>query len=167
MQTTLVAHAGIACLLFCALTLAAVAAQPSADLRFVGTWELRALVMHAAGGVETNVWGSHPVGRLVYEPDGRMMVLLMHQDRNQADGRSVPDALAGEVAGYFGTYTIDAVRGIVTHHVEASLRASESGAIDRAFHFRGDDLQLSATGTRNGDTETYVLTWAKLKPRSN
>ncbi len=156
-------HVCIPGLLFC-VTKASVAAQSSADRRFVGTWELRALVMRTAGGVETKVWGSHPVGRLVYEPNGRMTVLLMHQGRNQADGRSIPDALARETAGYFGTYTVDAARGIVTHHIEASIRASESGSIERAFEFRDNELRLSAPGAREGAAVTYVLTWARLKP---
>ncbi len=164
MATTLLSYACISGLLLSSLAMAIVAARAPFDSRFVGTWELRAFVMRTGSGVETNLWGHHPVGRLVYGPDGRMIVLVMHENRNQADGRSIPEEVASEAAGYFGTYTIDAVRAVVTHHVEGSLRASESGAIERSFEFRDGTLLLTARGMRDGSFVTYVLTWTRLEP---
>ncbi len=163
MSSVLFADACIPGLLLCSLAVASLAAQAPSDSRFVGTWELRSLVVRTASGAQTNMWGAHPVGRLVYQPDGRMIVLLMHEERNQADGRSIPDALAREAAGYYGTYTVDTRHGVVTHHIEASLRASESRAIERAFEFRDDTLVLTARGVQDGAPVTYVLTWSRLK----
>lgn len=162
MSSTVLSHAWIAGLSL--LAMAPVAARSAADPRFTGTWELRSLVMRTAAGVETPIWGSHPVGRLVYGADGRMIVLLMHEDRNQAEGRPIPDAVASEATGYFGTYTVDSARAVVTHHIEVSLRASESGAAERSFEFRDGALLLSAHGVHDGSPVTYVLTWARLKP---
>jgi hypothetical protein len=103
------------------------------------------------------------VGRLTYDPAGRMFALLMPEARNQADGLAIPDALQREVAGYYGTYVIDAARHVVTHRVIASVRASESGSIGRAYLLRDGQLMLTAHGIRDGAPVTYVLTWQRLK----
>jgi hypothetical protein len=134
-----------------------------AQKQFVGTWELRSLTMRAADGRDEPFWGEHPVGRLTYDPAGRMFALLMPEARNQADGRAIPEALQREVAGYYGTYVIDATRHVVTHRVLASVRASESGSIERAYLLRDGQLTLTAHGIRDGVPVTYVLTWRRLE----
>ncbi len=128
---------------------------------FVGTWELRSVDMHAPDGRVTAVWGADPVGRLVYDDQGRMFTLLMPKARNQAGGQPVPEELQREVAGYYGTYVLDPKKRIVTHRVAVSLRASESGEIERAFAFQGDTLVLTAHAMRAGGPVTYVLTWQR------
>jgi len=139
-------------------------AQESAQKQFVGTWELRSLMVRAADGSMEPLWGEHPVGRLVYDPQGRLFALLMPEARNQADGRTIPEGLQGDVAGYYGTYVIDSTRQVVTHRVLASLRASESGAIERSYVLQDGQLTLTARGTRDGSPVTYVLTWRRLEP---
>jgi hypothetical protein len=138
-------------------------AQDAIEARFVGTWELRALVMHTADGRATPFWGEHPVGRLVYDTNGQMIALIMPEARNQADGRAIPEALQREVTGYYGSYAIDTTRQVVTHRVVASVRASESGAIERTFALQADQLTLTAHGTRDGAPVTFVLTWQRVQ----
>ena len=138
-------------------------AQAAAE--FVGTWELQAVRMQTASDSVVPVWGEHPVGRLVYDAHGRMFALLMPAARNQAaGGPTIPEALAWEVAGYYGSYTVDTVRRVVTHHVRTSLRAAESGSLERSFLFLGSQLVLAAKATRSGAPVTYVLTWRRLEP---
>jgi hypothetical protein len=70
--------------------------------------------------------------------------------------------LRREVAGYYGTYALDTKRSVITHRVLVSLRAAESGAIERGFMLQGDALVLTARAARDGSPVTYVLTWARL-----
>ena len=128
---------------------------------FVGTWELRSVDMHTSDGRVTAVWGADPVGRLVYDNQGRMFALLMPKARNQAAGQTVPEELQREVAGYYGTYVLDTKKRIVTHRVAVSLRASESGELERAFTLLGDTLILTAHAMRASSSVTYVLTWQR------
>ncbi|MEO8501402.1 MAG: lipocalin-like domain-containing protein, partial [Vicinamibacteria bacterium] len=103
---------------------------------FVGGWELESLLTHWPDGRVSRPWGDHPKGRLSYDGDGRMSVVMMHEERDQADRVSVPDDLRDEEAGYFGAYTVDPTRRLVFHHVAASLRHSESGTIERSYEFK-------------------------------
>lgn len=135
--------------------------QDAIQARFVGTWELRAVMMHTGDRRATQVWGEHPVGRLVYDTHGQMFALLMPEARNQADGRAIPEALQFEVAGYYGSYVIDSTRQVVTHRVVTSVRAAESGTIERTFSLQADQLTLTARATRDGAPVAYVLTWQR------
>jgi len=128
---------------------------------FVGTWELRSVDMHTSDGRVTAVWGADPVGRLVYDDQGRMFALLMPKARNQAAGQTAPEELQREVAGYYGAYAVDTKKKIVTHHVAVSLRASEAGEIERAFTLEGDTLILTAHAMRANSSVTYVLAWQR------
>lgn len=133
-----------------------------ADL--VGTWELRSAEMRATDGSITAVWGADPVGRLVYDDQGRMFALLMPKARNQAAGQMVPEELQREVAGYYGTYVVDSEKRIVTHRVAVSLRSTESGELERAFTLQGGTLILTAHAVRASGAVTYVLTWQRATP---
>ncbi|HEY2835386.1 MAG TPA: lipocalin-like domain-containing protein [Rhizomicrobium sp.] len=151
-----------------ALVLSATAALP-ADLqatendrpRFVGTWDLVSVEAQWPDGHVTAPWGAHPPGRLIYTGDGHVSALLMHELRNQASHGGVTAALQNEAAGYFGTYTVDTARHVVSHHVAATLRAAEAGTIDRAYRFEGENLTLTAKATRDRLPVTYVLVWKR------
>jgi len=74
--------------------------------------------------------------------------------------------LQNEAAGYFGTYTVDSARHIVSHHVEATLRSAESGTVERAYEFKGEELYLAAKATRDNLPVTYVLVWKRAAART-
>ena len=137
------------------------AADVTDRARFIGTWDLGAGEARWPDGHVTAPWGAHPPGRLIYTADGHMSALLMHELRNQANGSGVTAALQNEAAGYFGSYTVDAGRHIVSHHVDATLRAAESGTIDRAYRFEGENLTLTAKATSGGSPVTYILVWKR------
>jgi hypothetical protein len=136
---------------------------PSANdaSRFIGTWDLVSVEAHWPDGHVTTPWGANPPGRLIYTKDGHMSALLMHELRNQATRSGVAAALQNEAAGYFGTYTVDSARHIVSHHVEATLRAVESGTIERTYAFRNGNLALAAKATRDKLPVTYILVWKR------
>jgi hypothetical protein len=129
--------------------------------RFIGTWDLVSVEARWPDGHVTAPWGANPPGRLIYTKGGHMSALLMHELRNQATRNEVTTALQNEAAGYFGTYTVDSARHIVSHHVEATLRSVESGTIDRAYEFKNGNLDLIANATRDKLPVTYVLVWKR------
>jgi hypothetical protein len=58
---------------------------------------------------------------------------------------------------YFGTYTVDESRGIITHYVEGSLLPSYTGtAQERPFKLLGDRLEL-------GDGRTSRRVFERVK----
>ena len=121
----------------------------------VGTWIIKAMEeTDAAGRTST----THPLGMLVYTPGGRMAVQIMALPRpvvpKVPGGPDLVTAWTGEQArtvvetydAYFGTYEVDDVRQIVTHHVQGELRASLVGSTyGRRFTIEGGNLVLSST----------------------
>lgn len=134
---------------------------PSAEAPFVGTWDLVSVSTSWPDGRVTQVWGDQPVGRLSYGADGRMSAQLMDARRNQADGRDVPAEFQANAASYYGRFSVDATRQVVKHRVEASIRAAESGSLERAYEFRGDSLMLRADGAIDGVPVTHSLVWKR------
>lgn len=133
----------------------------SDSARFIGTWDLVSVEARWPDGHITAPWGVSPPGRLIYTNDGHMIALLMDERRNQATRNEVAAALQNEAAGYFGTYTVDSVKHIVSHYVEATLRSVESGIINRTYEFKGDKLYLTAKAVRDKLPVTYILVWKR------
>ena len=129
--------------------------------RFPGVWDLVSIHIRWPDGRVTQDWGVHPVGRIIYDQQGRVSALLMHADRNQSDGRQVPTEVAALFAGYYGTYSVDESRRVVTHHVAASLRAAESKSLERSYEFKDATLTLTARLTLDDQPVTAVLVWKR------
>lgn len=134
---------------------------PRAGSPLAGVWDLVSVTTRWPDGRVTEPWGAHPVGRLTYGADGRMTALLMDARRNQADGRTVAPEVQASVAGYYGTYTVDTTQRVVTHHVVASVRATESGAIERRYALRDGLLVVTAAATYEGAPVVHTLTWRR------
>ena len=101
----------------------------------VGHWRLVDCTALQSDGTRTKPIGSHPIGELFYTAEGQMSSQLM------SGGEDDPGTLTYH--GYFGSFSIDAARGIVTHHVTASSNR-EMLATDqlRRFSLSGDRLTL-------------------------
>ena len=157
------AHRGLAVALLAALSFTAGCDRASAALQnsgaLVGVWDLVSVRTRWPDGRVTEPWGAAPIGRLTYGADGSMITLLMDARRNQADGRPVAAEVQASVAAYYGTYTVDPARQVVTHHVGASLRASEAGSIERRYALNGDTLVLIANALYEGAAVTHTLVW--------
>ena len=130
---------------------------------FTGTWKLLRCVTERDDGQLEHPMGDCPVGILVYDSQGRMSGQVMRPDRAKflpgASGQDVAsilkDAFDGYIA-YFGTYSVDAGRRIVTHHVEGSLYPNLGGRKSASRiqpSRRPPDAggQVSKTGRRAGD----------------
>jgi hypothetical protein len=131
--------------------------QQVAPSPIIGTWDLVAVSTRWANGRVTEPWGRRPIGRMSYGSDGRMSALLMDARRNQASGRAVPADMLASAASYYGTYSIDTVRRVITHKVVASLRATEAGTQERGYVVQGDTLTLTQNATFDGAPITHRL----------
>src|ERR1700693_3516035 len=106
------------------------ASSPPEDLakKFVGAWRLVSVEGNPPG--RTGIF-DRPTGLLIYDPSGRMSVqIVVRADRKpfapntkgllSATLEEKADAF-DSYAAYFGTYTVDAQAGTVTHHLEDNL----------------------------------------------
>lgn len=142
------------------------AARKAAD-EFIGAWKLVSLERRTAAGEVSYPLGANPVGRLAYDPLGRMSAQLMRPDRPRfqsavAGGGSSEEKLAafnGYIA-YYGSYTVSPADHTVIHHVEASLFPNWVGTdLRRSYEFSGSQLILRVAGQ---GTESKVV-WERAR----
>jgi hypothetical protein len=134
--------------LACVDTLPARAA-PSASL--VGTWQVvEWWTRDAKSGDRQYPYGRQPSGFYVFDATGRVFVQVA---REGGDGlaagrwRTLPAddlrRLIERRLAYFGTYAVDAARGIISEHVESDTTRDLSGTTrDVPFRLDGDRLLL-------------------------
>jgi len=145
-------------------------AQSSASVRqrVAGAWRLETRTVRDATGnvIVDRVLGKAPIGRLLYDASGVMMLQMMRQDRKQpisvppnpADAKN-PRIVLGYDA-YFGTFEVNESAGTITHHVEGSLFPEDLGEdFTRKFTLDGDrfTLEFTSPAAEGGITRTLVF----------
>jgi Lipocalin-like domain len=126
----------------------------------IGTWRIVEVADLDKDGKWQFRYGKHPHGYFVYDATGHVHIQIMKvpplapfPEANFIEGKlpSAEHALAAYAAyvAYFGTYTVDEKKRVVTHHVEGSL-APEFTDTDqpRPFKLEGDRLEI-------GDGKTW------------
>jgi Lipocalin-like domain len=133
------------------LTASACAARRS-TAPWVGTWRMIAVESRdSATGPWRRPFGDAPSGMVMYNADGthamnftRTPVAPMFaagSDRGATEAE-VRAAYEGYFS-WFGRYTVDTVRGTITHRIEGSLWPSWRNTVqERQFVIRGDTLLL-------------------------
>lgn len=125
----------------------------SPESELVGTWRI-VLADDRANVLEAwkHSYGDHPRGYLIYDVSGHMSVQWASDPPihpfASGDDFAETDSEARHAyeyyTAYFGTYTVDQSRDIITHHVEGSLQPSYTGTDQgRPFKLVGDRLELS------------------------
>lgn len=131
-----------------------------------GTWEIVSRSQRLSDGRVIEPWGAHPAGRLTYDADGHVTALLMHERRNEANGRASPPDIQAAFTAYCGTYTVDVTRQMVTHTVTASLSAARaSGDLQRHYELRDGALILTFTRMRDGVPVTNIHVFKRISTR--
>jgi hypothetical protein len=134
-------------ILFC---LAATSAAPPPDAlskKFVGAWRLVSIEGNPPG--RSFVY-DQPTGLIMYDSSGHMCVnIVLKGDRKpfapyakgMLTATTEEKAAAFEsYAAYFGSYTIDAKAGTISHHLEDNLIPGRRGTDNvRWFEFQGHD----------------------------
>jgi hypothetical protein len=126
--------------------------------RFVGVW--RYVGTRIDGKPRPNR-GANPKGFIFYTESGAMAAQIAPDRENKMAGEApTPDeakAALADYVSYFGTYTVDARAGTVTHHRQASVQPGPLTDYVRSYEFTGDRLILRPVGT------TQEVVWERIK----
>lgn len=141
------------------------------DDEIYGTWRLVSFTRTVVTTGETiDIFGKAPRGFINYGRDGRMMVLIVKDERPKpADLAKMTDQeradLFKTMAAYGGTYTFDGTT--ITHHVDISWNQIWTGTDQlRNIKFDGRKVILSTNpqpSSIDGKTTVSVLTWEKIE----
>lgn len=108
--------------------------------RLVGTWRLEAAEFEVVGAERFNIYGEHPVGRLILTRDGWMAAILMAADRDPEAG---PASLFASMMAYSGRYRIEAGDRFITS-VDLAWSPTWAGTDQvRFFKIEGDTLSIT------------------------
>ena len=160
-----VLHALLCCgLLLASVVLSQLPAQAAPGL--IGTWCLVEFADRDKDGTWHYRFGEHPRGYFVYDATGHVHIQIMKvpalapfpeaklDEGKQPSPEHALEAYAAYVA-YFGTYTVDAEKRVVTHHVQGSLAPDFTDTDQpRPFRLEGDRLEI-------GDGKT----WRRVRER--
>lgn len=136
--------------------------------RLLGAWTLVEWSEQPPDGPKAFPLGEDAIGQLVYTADGHVAAQLARHGRRpflSADWREADreDAARAfkEYFGYFGTFSIDAERHVVTHHVQGSWFPNLEGRDqERRYRFEKDLLILDA----DTDWGKVRIVWRKAQP---
>lgn len=118
--------------------------------QFLGSWELVEWVAVNPRGETTHPYGENAQGQITYTADGRMSAHLMRPPENPSD--APPQHLA-----YWGTFSLQAEAGTVTHHVIGADARNWIGSDQvRQFRFEGPDRLILSLGQQH-------LTWRRAR----
>ena len=118
--------------------------------KLIGTWRL---IEYSDYDTVTNKWihpyGNHPKGYFTYTKSGIVNLNVSAEKPLviAADSEYIKPLTLGVVldnaCGYFGTYTIDSLNSIVTHHVKGGSVINYIGTDQhRQFILIGDTLKI-------------------------
>ena len=153
--------------LCCSLLLVAAisAERPSQEVpALIGTWRVVEFADLDKDGRWQYWYGEHPRGYFVYDATGHVHVQIMKVPplvpfpESNFDAGKMPSpehALAAytNYLAYFGTYTVNTKKHVVTIHVEGSLAPDYTDTDQpRPFKLEGDRLEIS-----DGKTYRRVL----------
>jgi len=152
----------------CSLAQSNNAAPTAAQLQ--GSWKLVSINDTLTNGSvgPSRQFGPHPVGYLMYGPDGHMCVDIMNGQRvawkdpvKATDSEKI--ASYDSFLSYCGTYKVDGEQSTVTHYPEVSSRPSYVGSAQvRLLRLMGNRLILIAANTDPG-VQTRMLTWERTQ----
>lgn len=137
----------------------------------VGTWRLVAYEDRPAQGPSRYPYGTRPKGLLMYDRTGHMAIQVMKVPHPQVasgdDEKIAADektALFDAYTAYFGTYRVDAARGVVIHRVEGDLADVFIGKDEeRPYELSGDRLVLKPQWESDGQRWQGIRVFERAK----
>jgi hypothetical protein len=138
----------------------------------IGTWRLVSLERTVQGQAPIQPIGKDVTGRLLYETNGRMAVILGRRDGPKfaaAPGAAsgTPDEIRAAFEGfiaYYGSYSLDEQKKQVTHNIEFCSLPNWSGTTQtRMFDLQGDHLILRNKLIVEGKAVEDRLVWERVK----
>ena len=148
------------------------AQKTESPISLVGTYRLVSFETRYEKGDIQYPFGKDAVGQLSYDSAGNMSAFVMQPDRPkftsgdrlQGTDAEVRAAFEGFV-GYFGTYTVNAVKGTVTHHVLGAFLPNWVGGDQiRYYKIEGVRLTLSMPPSLSGGQRSEnIIVWERIK----
>src|SRR2546428_9935894 len=148
-----------------AASLAVILLCSCAHRALIGTWRLVEYWNQPRGQPRQYPFGEQPVGYFVYDETGHVLIQVARKPElprltrtgyREASCKELVTMMDAFIS-YFGTYTIDAAKGIVIHHVEADSRREYFGTDqERPFQLAGDELRI-------GDGKTWLRRLTRVK----
>ena len=148
-------------------------AQREANARFAGVWKLVGEETRDAKGdvvAGPNAASGGRFGFITYDPAGYVGVTIAWSKRPAFTGKaSTPDEARSALASYnsyWGSFTVNEARGIVTHQTMGALSPAFAGTNqERGFTIAGNRLTLRPPNLANGDQR--ALTWERVPDLPN
>lgn len=146
--------------------MSAVACATTRESGLAGTWRIVEFWdSDGPGQPKRYPFGEHPIGYFVYDATGHVHIqiarnpqppVLTEKERARLDAAALRSMIEDYVA-YFGTYTVDAAKSVVVHHVEGDVRREYTGTEQpRPFRLNGDELEI-------GDAKTWYRRLVRVK----
>jgi hypothetical protein len=141
----------------------AMAQQKSLKEQLVGTWTLMLTSTKLPDG--SPVWGSNPIGLLIFTDNGLHSSQLMRSDRPKFASNSrvqgTPEenkaAVQGSISS-FGTYTVDEANKTFTVRYLGSTFPNREGTEETwAVVINGDELRITHPSTSVGGPPSHSL----------
>ena len=143
--------------------------------QLIGTWRLVSCVARDIdSGEESRPMGKHPLGLIIYTPDGFMSAQLSTAHRSPFQGNDpqngTPDEYTEAARGYLaysGPFHVDERNQLVTHEMQVSLFPNWLGQRQLRLVERDGDLLRLATVTPmtfHGARMTATLVWKRVQP---
>jgi lipocalin-like protein len=131
--------------------------------RLVGNWKLVKYEIFDERGTARP--GNYDTGRLMYDEQGEMAAHLMRSGRPaEAPATETARALAYQsYLAYFGPYTIDPGKHIVTHHVVGSSFPHWIGTEQIRHYGFSEDGKYLTLSLKSGERVTQTLTWDRVR----
>ena len=148
------------------------AAEPGDREQLIGSWDLVSLENHGTNGKTFYPFGEHPIGRITYTEDGKMMAQIMRAERKPFVTHDLYSGTADEKAAaydsyvaYYGDFAVDPALHAVTHTVTGSLFPNWTGGQQTRFYaLKGDELVLTTKPFHAQGTEvTAHVVWHRVK----
>jgi len=138
----------------------------------VGTWKMLSWTREVlATGAKSDAFSAHPIGYINYSPEGRVIVIVVKEDRKAPVGPVPTDQekieLFNSLLSYAGTYTVDDEK--VVHHIDASWNEAWTGTSQTRFYrLDGNRITLTSVPARcpiDGQETVYTIVFEKLDTR--
>ena len=114
--------------------------------QLTGCWRFVKAV--SSQGIVDQTWGPHPIGYLIYTPEGVMSAQIMRQHRTSKN-----QSIDADFFAYSGHYEVSEKKHVVTHHVETAVFFDMIGQdYRRLYRFDGNYLYLTITESKKGQT---------------
>jgi Lipocalin-like domain len=140
--------------------------------RFLGSWGLVSYEHALPSGEVSRPFGESPAGLILYQADGRMSAQVSSSRQTRLSSEDFLQARVEEAAeawrtyfGYWGSFEVDAKKGVVVHRVEGSSFSNWIGTEQiRHFRFDGADRLILSTSSPAG---WWTLIWQRRDAATN